>query len=379
MIVAGVMSGTSADGVDVALVRLTGRGLRTKFEIVAHRGFRYPVAVRKAVLAAMNAQSISVAELARLNFLLAELYADCVRKTERAAGVRAELVGCHGQTIYHQGRPAKYLARNIACTWQLGDGSVLAARLGVPVVADFRPADIAAHGQGAPLVPFLDLLAFRHPRRGRIVLNIGGIANLTAIPAAASAKDVRAFDTGPGNMVMDALCEKLFNLPYDRGGQLASKGVVLEKVLTTQLRHPFFRRRGARSAGREEFGREFAEMFLSACGTASANDVLATATALTAHSIARAVRGLFGENQYHDLFISGGGTRNRTLMTILSRELAALGLSIEHTDAAGIPSQAKEALAFAVLAYQTWRGEPSNVPAATGAQHSAILGKVSRV
>ncbi len=378
MIVAGVMSGTSADGVDVALVRLKGRGLRTSVELVAHRGYHYPAAVRRAVLAAMNASSISVAELARLNFLLAELYAECVRKTERAAGVRCELVGCHGQTIYHQGSPAKYLGRNVACTWQLGDGSVLAARLGVPAITDFRPADIAAGGQGAPLVPFLDLLAFRHARRGRIVLNIGGIANLTAIPAGASAEDVRAFDTGPGNMVMDALCERLFGLSYDRGGRLASKGVVLEKVLAAQLRHPFFRRRGARSAGREEFGREFADGFLVACGPANSNDVLATATALTARSIAKAVRGLFSHNQYHDLFVSGGGTRNRTLMAMLKRELAPLGLSIESTDAMGIPSQAKEALAFAVLAYQTWLGQPANVPAATGARRSAILGKVSR-
>jgi anhydro-N-acetylmuramic acid kinase len=378
LIVAGVMSGTSADGVDVALVRLTGRGLRTRFELVAHHGFRYPAKVRRAVLEAMNSQAISVAELSRLNFLLAELYAECVRKTEGAAGVQCELVGCHGQTIYHQGRPAKYLGRNIACTFQLGDGSVLAARLGRPVITDFRPADIAAGGQGAPLVPFLDVLAFRHAHRGRIVLNIGGIGNLTAIPAAARAEDVHAFDTGPGNMVMDALSEKLFGLPYDRSGRMAARGHVLDSVLAAELRHPFFRRRGARSTGREEFGRHFAEHFLVACGKAAPQDVMTTATALTARSIGQSLRTLLRQHKYHDLFVSGGGTRNHALMAMLTDEATALGLTVAHTDVLGIPSQAKEALAFAVLAYQTWRGEPSNVPAATGARRLAILGKVSR-
>ena len=183
--------------------------------------------MRAAVLKAMNAPSIAVSELARLNFLLAEIYADCVRRTQRRAGVTCELVGCHGQTIYHQGKAAAYLGRHIACTLQIGDGSVLATRLGIPVVSDFRPADMAAGGLGAPLVPFLDLLVFRHPRRGRIVQNIGGIGNLTAIPAAASAEQVRAFDTGPGNMVIDALCEKLFGAAFDDRGKFAAKGNVL--------------------------------------------------------------------------------------------------------------------------------------------------------
>ena len=213
MIVAGVMSGTSADGVDVAIVRLTGRHFRTRFELIAHHAFPYPASVRAAVLNAMNAQSIAVSELARLNFLLAEIYADCVLRTQRRAGVICELVGCHGQTIYHQGKAARYLGAPHCL--HLADWRWLGAwqtALGIPVVSDFRPADMAAGGLGAPLVPFLDLLLFRHPRRGRIVQNIGGIGNLTAIPAAAGAEQVRAFDTGPGNMVIDALCEKLFGV-----------------------------------------------------------------------------------------------------------------------------------------------------------------------
>ena len=375
LIVAGVMSGTSADGVDVALVELRGRGLRTRFRLIAHRGFPYPERVRAAVLAAMNAPAIAVSELARLNFRLAEIYAGCVLKTERVAKTSCELVGCHGQTIYHQGEAAEYLGRKLACTWQIGDGSVLAGRLARPVVSDFRPAEMAAGGLGAPLVPFLDLLLFRHPRRGRIVQNIGGIGNLTAIPAGAGAEDVRAFDTGPGNMVIDALCAELFGAAFDDGGKLAAKGRVLEHVLDAQMRHPFFARRGARTAGREEFGREFVRKFLKSCGRADKHDVLATATALTARSIGEAVRGL-GEG-FSEMIVSGGGTRNRTLMAMIRGELPEM--EVKTSDAAGVPSQAKEAIAFAVLAYQTWLGECSNLPAATGAKRAAILGKVSYV
>ncbi len=377
MIVAGVMSGTSADGVDVAIVRLTGWRLRTRFELIEHRAFPYPPEVREAVLRAMNAQNIAVSELARLNFLLAEIYADCVQQTQTKAGVECELVGCHGQTLYHQGDAAQYLGRDIACTWQIGDGSVLATRLGIPTVSDFRPADMAAGGAGAPLVPFLDMLVFRHPRRGRIVQNIGGIGNLTAIPAGARPGQLRAFDTGPGNMVIDAVCERLFGIPFDDAGGLAAKGHVLETVLEERMEAPFFKRRGPRTAGREEFGREYVVEFLKQCGTADKHDVLATATALTARSIGKAIRALSQESKYHDLFVSGGGTRNLTLMEMIRSEVAGLKMDVMTTDAAGVPSQAKEAIAFAVLAYQTWHRHPANVPGATGAAREVVLGKVS--
>jgi anhydro-N-acetylmuramic acid kinase len=385
VIVAGVMSGTSADGVDVAIVRLSGRRLRTRFELIAQASFPYPAPVRAAVLQAMNAPSIAVSSLAQLNFLLAEIYADCVRHLQRRAGVTCDLVGCHGQTLYHQGEAAPFLGRKIACTWQIGDGSVLATRLGIPVVSDFRPADMAAGGLGAPLVPFLDLLVFRHARRGRIVQNIGGIGNLTAIPAAARPEQVRAFDTGPGNMVIDALCEKLFGKPFDKAGKLAARGKVLSAVLDAEMKEPFFRRSSRnslrnpcpRTAGREQFGREYVDRFLQRCGSAASHDVLATATALTARSIGEAVRGLAKKDRYHDLFVSGGGTRNLTLMAMIRNEVAGLGIEVSPTDAAGVPSQAKEAIAFAVLAYQSWQRETSNLPGATGASREVILGKLS--
>src|ERR1700730_7362936 len=222
MIVAGVMSGTSADGINVALVRVTasspGRAGTPRLHFLAHAEHPYPKQVRRAVLAAMNSTRARVADLARLNFLLGELYADAVLATQRRFHLKADLVGCHGQTLYHQGEAATFLGRKLAVTWQTGEGAVLAARLGVPVVSDFRPADMAVGGKGAPLVPFLDYFLYRDQHVARIAQNIGGIANLTAIPAGASLHQVLAFDTGPGNMVIDAVMEEFFGKRYDRDG-----------------------------------------------------------------------------------------------------------------------------------------------------------------
>ena len=379
MIVAGVMSGTSADGVNVALVRVQGRGLGIRLQLLAHREYPYPPRIRKAVLAAMNAKRASVADLARLNFLLAEVYAEAVRATTRESGYACELIGCHGQTIYHQGEPARYLGRTISATWQTGEGAVLAARLQVPVVSDFRPADMAAGGKGAPLVPFLDYLLFRHRSRGRIVQNIGGIGNLTAIPAGATPEQVIAFDTGPGNMVMDALAKELFGKTYDRDGALAARGTPDGRVLATLLRDAFFRTAPPRTAGREQFGREFVSRFLRLCRSLDKHDMMATATALTAESISGSVRMVSQGARFQDFFVSGGGTSNGTLMRMLAGRLTALQMRVSTTDEEGLPSEAKEAVAFAVLAYQTWHRQPSNIPSATGAARAAILGKISYV
>jgi anhydro-N-acetylmuramic acid kinase len=405
VIVAGVMSGTSVDGIDVAIVRVLGRGFRTRFELLHHAHTSFPARVRRAVLAVMNAPNAAVADLARLNFLLGELYGAAVVATAKKAQVTLDLVGCHGQTIYHQGTARAFLGREIACTWQTGEGAVVAARTGVPVVSDFRPADMAAGGTGAPLVPFLDYLLYRHRRRGRIVQNIGGIANLTAIPARAKPEEVIAFDTGPGNMVIDAVTERFFGRPFDRDGRIAARGRVLEVVVSEILRQAFFRRRPPKTAGREEFGREFVAEFLRRCRRARKEDVVATATALTAFSIADAVRTLAApplspprhpvapplsrpnlagqggdfpdrsRKPFREMIVSGGGAKNKTLMSMLGSELP--GVKLRTSDELGLPSEAKEAVAFALLAYQTWRRVPSNIPAATGAARPAVLGKIS--
>ncbi|HEX5316733.1 MAG TPA: anhydro-N-acetylmuramic acid kinase [Candidatus Kapabacteria bacterium] len=378
MIVAGIMSGTSADGINVALVRISGKNAHLRIHLLGHSEYPYPKEVRQAVLGAMNAERASVANLSRLNFLLGELYSDAVRKTQAKFRVKAQIIGCHGQTIYHQGEAARFLGRKVAVTWQIGEGAVLAARLGVPVVSDFRPADMAAGGKGAPLVPYLDHLLYRDKRVGRIVQNIGGIANLTAIPAGAWIKNIFAFDTGPGNMVIDAVTEKLFNKPYDKDGKIAASGQVIERALANAMKSPFFSRRPPKTAGREEFGRTFAQNFIKSCGRVASEDIVATATALTADSITQAIsRFVLPRGRFSEFVVSGGGANNPTLMAMLANNIRPLKLQLRFSDEFGIPAAAKEAVAFAVLAYETWHRRPSNVPSATGAKRAAILGKVS--
>jgi anhydro-N-acetylmuramic acid kinase len=388
MIVAGIMSGTSADGINVALVQAVwSRATRPRasgpttlsFKLVAHAEYPYPKNVRQAVLQAMNARQASVADLARLNFLLGELYAEAVLSTQQRFRQKVELVGCHGQTLYHQGEPAAFLGRKLAVTWQTGEGAVIAARVGVPVVSDFRPADMAAGGKGAPLVPFLDYLLYRDQCIGRVVQNIGGIANLTAIPAGASSSEVVAFDTGPGNMVIDAVTDRLFGKPYDRDGRIAASGAVLEHVLAGALRMPFFHRKPPKTAGREEFGREFVRQFVKSCGRTDKRNIVATATALTAHSIAKALHRFVLKRRGHftEYVVSGGGANNPTLLAMLANELQPLGVTIRSSDEFGLPSEAKEAAAFALMAFETWNRRPSNVPSATGAKRPAVLGKIS--
>jgi anhydro-N-acetylmuramic acid kinase len=273
------------------------------------------------------------------------------------------LIGCHGQTIYHEG------GRN---TLQLGEPAVLAERTGVPVVSNFRARDIAAGGQGAPLVPFVDYLLFRHARRRRVALNIGGIGNITVIPAGAAQQDVTAFDTGPGNMVIDALAREYTGgkLNCDRGGRIAESGMVNRALLDELLRDPYYRRRSPKSAGREQYGAHFvARMKRSG---SSLPDLIATATVLTAATVAIGIGPVDGAT---DLIVSGGGVHNPQIMGHLAAFLpdAAISTSTDH----GIDADAKEAIAFAVLAHRTWTRRPSNLPSATGANGPRVLGSIT--
>jgi anhydro-N-acetylmuramic acid kinase len=401
LIVAGVMSGTSADGINVALVRFASepagprarsssrQNHRATFTLLAREQYPFPARVRRTILAMMNAELARVADLARLNFLLGELYAEALTKTARQHRVKIDLIGCHGQTLYHQGSPQQFLGRKLAVTWQTGEAAVIASRLGVPVVSDFRPADMAAGGKGAPLVPFLDYLLYRNPTVSRVAQNIGGIANLTAIPAGASLDQLIAFDTGPGNMVIDAVMEELFKKRYDRNGRIAASGRVLDHVITQLLRAPFFRHKPPRTAGREEFGREYLSRFLQLCHGAAKPDVVATATALTARSMADALRRFVmpkfiplattarGKPGGRQMIVSGGGAKNSTLMAMLQEAVAPLSIGLHFSDEFGVPAEAKEAVAFALLAHETWQRRPGNVPSATGAKRPAILGKIS--
>ena len=352
MRIAGVMSGTSLDGIDVAIVEVLGRRIRT----IGFLSTPYSEATRATILAVSDTATHTSA-ISRLNFQLAELYARAVLRAMRRFGP-VDLIGCHGQTVYHEGR---------SNTLQLGEPAVLAERTGLPVVSNFRARDIAAGGQGAPLVPYVDYLLFRHPARTRVALNIGGIANITVIPLAASPEDVVAFDTGPGNMVIDALAREM-GQPYDRGGKIAAAGQVDKALLDKLLSDPYYRRKPPKSAGREQYGAAFVAR-LNATGH-SLPDLIATATVLTAATIAMAVG-----NRSADLIISGGGVHNSQIVAHLAGFLpaASISTSTDH----GIDADAKEAIAFAVLAHETWRRKPANLPSATGARRPVILGSIT--
>ncbi len=351
MRVAGLISGTSADGIDAAVVEIG-----EKIEVVATATLPYPPEVRASILSVSNAAT-HTATIARLNYLLGELFVEALEHT----GVELdtiELIGSHGQTIFHEGEPVEFLGRKIASTMQIGEAAVIAQRTGIETIADFRAADIAAGGKGAPLVPFLDYQLFRHPDIARIALNIGGIANITVIPAGARQDEVIAFDTGPGNMVMDALAP-----PFDRDGEKARAGKSNEALLEKLLADPYYKRDPPKSCGREQFGREFIE---------STGVDIATALELTVRTVALAVA------RYKDtreVIVSGGGVHNRFLM---ERLRATLRPCILTSSELGVDTDAKEAILFAVLAYQTYRHKHGNMPSATGARKPAILGKVSR-
>jgi anhydro-N-acetylmuramic acid kinase len=330
----------------------------------------------------MDARNTSAAELARLNWRLGEAYGDAVQSA--AQGYVVDLVGCHGQTIYHQGIARPYAGRSIACTWQLGEPALISAAVHAPVVSNFRPADMVAGGQGAPLVPLLDATLFAHPRRARVLQNLGGIANLTLVPPGGALDRLLAFDTGPANMVIDALAQRLFGKPYDRAGRFAAAGTPSESVLATLLRDPYYRRQPPKSAGREQYGEAFVQRLLALARRLrlSPSDILGTATALTSRSIALAWRQFVAPhigNVSVDYIVAGGGARNSTLMRMLATDLAPFRCRIQTTDDHGIPSEAKEAVAFALLAWHTWHRLPGNVPAATGATRPAILGSITYV
>ena len=375
MIVAGIMSGTSLDGIDVALVEIKGK----RIETLAFHSTAYAPEVRAALLAVSNCET-HTREIARLNFLLPELYAAAFKACCKSAKIDPKtvgLIGCHGQTIFHEGTKTAVLGHQIASTLQLGDGNILAARTGCAVISDFRPADIAAGGKGAPLVPYVDYLLFHDDNGSRVALNIGGIANITWLPAGAPPEKTVAFDTGPGNMVIDQLIAHFTNgeKTFDRGGAMAAEGLVHPDLVAGILRDPFYSERPPKTAGREQFGSEFVARLLAF--NLNPADTVATATYLTAASIADGITRFAGgeDNPPDEVVVSGGGVHNKTLLRFLRAELPET--EVVRAEIHGIDPDAKEAVAFAILAHESWHKRPSNLPSATGAKHPAILGKLS--
>ncbi|MGH9352511.1 MAG: anhydro-N-acetylmuramic acid kinase [Terriglobia bacterium] len=379
----GLISGTSMDGIDAALIEIRGSADHPRVRLKAFGAFPYPAAVRKALLDIASGKPSTAGEISGLNYRVGALFARAalaVCQRGRVNPERLYVIGSHGQTIFHQG-PQGRRERKLhpASTLQIGESAVIAERTGACVVADFRAADLAAGGQGAPLVPIVDYLLLRNAKLGSITLNLGGIANLTAIPPGAQVDDVFGFDTGPANMVIDSLAAHFTHgrETYDADGQWARRGVEIEPLLAEILHAPFFRRPPPKSAGREQFGGEFVDRHFLAGRRSRPQDLLATATELTARSVAEAVtRFVMTRGSFHCLIVSGGGARNQFLMQRLRALLP--DLIFHPSDDFGLPVDAKEAIAFALLADRTLHGLPGNLPAVTGARRAVVLGKIAR-
>ena len=422
-LVLGMMSGTSLDGIDAALVKISGAPPHLQIDLINHTHLPFAPEVRQEILRVAEQNPLTPGEFSRLHGGLGHVYAEAAlaacRKFRIPPG-SVDLIGNHGQTVFHQGpgragrrrqtgtrRGAGFLS--LPSTLQLGDGSVIAARTGITTVSDFRPADVALGGQGAPLVPFADYALYRHSKLGRVSLNIGGISNVTVIPANATPAQVSAFDTGPGNMLIDALVQRFTNSRqrFDEGAVLAKCGSINCAIMSELLREPYLKQKPPKSTGREYFGANYVEKLL-ALGRryrASSSDLVHTVTAFTAASVVDALRRfVFPQYPIDEIIVSGGGVRNPLLFELLSRFLGSAAdpagisrpagarpatalaeklrgghgfISLLPSERFHIPADAKEALAFAILAYETSHHRPSNVPSATGASGPAILGKIS--
>ncbi|MCC7210765.1 MAG: anhydro-N-acetylmuramic acid kinase [Candidatus Brocadia sp.] len=413
--VIGLMSGTSADGIDACLVEISGSGIHTRVNILTFETYLYDDATRTAILETCNPATGTVDTVCRLNFYLGKLFADAAKSIAKKASIPLtdiDLIGSHGQTIYHmpgektrekdgdcrqkteaRSNEATSNQRNtagfgkefwgipfIASTLQIGEPSVIAQETGITTVADFRPRDVAAGGQGAPLVPYADFILFRDKGKGRVLQNIGGIANVTFLPANCGIHEIIAFDTGPGNMVIDRIAELVsgHRQRFDEGGKFAAQGAVNERLLAGLLAHPYLSRPPPKSTGREEFGRPFADNLYQDAVLSGIKgvDILATATAFTAHTIADSYKQWIATRHcISEVIVSGGGVQNTTLLKFLAHYLPP-SMKIHPINDFGIAPNAKEALAFAILANEAVSGNPNNVPCVTGAREAVILGKI---
>ena len=371
----GIMSGTSADGVDAVLIRVERSLPPARTVLLASASRPYPDALRRRVLGAQEG-TLPMRDLLALHVEVAEIAAAAARAALESPGAKGPaptVVGFHGQTVFHDPHGDRSGKRLSA---QIGEPSVLAAALGCPVVSNFRMADIVAGGEGAPLVPRFDYHQFASAKRDRVLLNLGGIANLTRIPAGAGLGDVIAFDCGPGNMLLDGIMasQSSAGARFDSGGAIAAEGRVAEDVVHYFLSEPFFAKKPPKSAGREEFGSGYLSRFLARTERLTLADRLRTAAALTATGVAKGVE-MSGKGVPKEVLVSGGGAKNETLMAEIRARLR--GPTVETTESLGVPVDAKEAMAFAFLALLTLLGRPGNVPSATGAKREVVLGSIT--
>ena len=368
-LVIGLLSGTSADGTDAALCEIGGSGESTELHVLAFALVPFSRALRERIFRLGQADN---SELADIDVLLGEAFADAAIEACRIAGVAladVDLIGSHGQTAVHHPRSAG----QVGATLQIGEAAVIAERTGKPVISDFRVRDVAAGGEGAPLVPLVDYLLFRRPGQRRALQNIGGIANVTLVSDRLD--DLVAFDNGPGNMPLDTVARSASagSEAFDRDGARAARGAIDPGLLTELHRHPYLSQPLPKSTGRETFGRSFVYPLLTRF-EGHLDDLLATLTRFTAEAIARSYHEMLPAMP-DEVFVSGGGALNPTMMRHLAELLAPIPVTTSAT--LGVDPEAKEAIAFAVLANQTLFGEPGNIPAVTGAAGPRVLGKIS--
>jgi anhydro-N-acetylmuramic acid kinase len=376
-LVVGLMTGTSADGVDAVLAQIDGTGASTKAQVLAHLSSDIPAELRADLFTLFMPDAL-VEDLCSANFALGEVLANAALAVIEEAGMtpdEVDLIGSHGQTVRHLPETA------VPSTLQIGEPAVIAQRTGITTVADFRPADIAVGGQGAPLVPLVDYLLFRDDEVGRLMLNIGGIANVTVLPAEATPEAILAFDLGPGNMLVDGAVAHLTGGAerFDDGGRRAARGQADESWVARLIEHEFIRRIPPKSTGREEFGTEYLAEVLTRMEL-TADDIIATLTTFTARAIGEGIRSFvvetYGEGALSEVWVSGGGVHNLHLMGLLQQELPGMAVAPIDDLGLGVSAAAKEALCFAVLANQTIAGRGGNLPGATGAERPVVLGKI---
>ncbi len=372
------MSGTSADGIDAALVRVSGSGVGTHLTQLDFGTYPYPAGLRSLILENSLPGTGSVDLLCELNVVIAHFFADAVKKIARKARVRLsdiDLIGSHGQTVHHLPQLKRIFGKTIRSGLQIGDPATIAKLTGITTVGDFRTGDMAVGGQGAPLVPYFDYLMFRSKTKNRILLNLGGIANFTALPKKCSVEDVVAFDTGPANMVIDGLMLELYGRKFDRNGSIAQSGWVATDLLSELMAHPYFKQRPPKSTGREVFGKMILPKILKHRRTLEKEDLIATATRWTALSVFDQYKRFIEKRMSADeVLVSGGGAHNRSVMTGLQECFHPV--PVKKIESIGFSSDAKEAVCFAVLANETICEHPSNVPRVTGASRPVILGKI---
>lgn len=380
-LVIGLMSGTCTDGIDAALVRIEGYYTDTQVELLDFITIPYEPALRNLLLEISKGDTYGSEEICKVNFLLGKLSAKACLQVCQQAGVlpsEIDFIGSHGHTIYHQPVPIQYYSHSISSTLQIGEAAVISEIMNCPVISDFRVRDVAAGGQGAPLVPYTEYLLYRQKGKNIALQNIGGIGNVTYLPADSDINHIIAFDTGPGNMIIDALVSIYTNhqLTYDANGDIAKSGIVHIELLNWLLQDEYIYRKAPKTTGREYYGTAFVKELLQKADSLQIKlpDTIATATMFTAKSIEIGIRNNLPKLP-DELIVGGGGSLNRSLMADIRACLPTCKV-ITNEDL-GLNSQAKEAVAFAVLANETIYNQNNNVPTATGAKHGVVMGKLT--